>query len=169
MSHGITCLCSWKSNYRRAVNRPRRQAVNRQSQRAPHPPEVLQLSTLRRNPALRRVLRLLQLLLPRRNRANSKNKAFHVSSASFFLVSCRNLTSRMSVWPDFWLIKIHFSFNFFFLKKIFSLDFVPSVPTYVCMCFSLSRASPQSLLSSVSPFFFSQILWKLGNPHLNTK
>ena len=101
VSHGITCLCSWKSNYRRAVNRPRRQAVNRQSQRAPHPPEVLQFSTLRRKPALPRVLRLLQLLLPRRNRANSKNKAFHVSSASFFLVSCRNLTSRMSVWPDF--------------------------------------------------------------------
>jgi len=153
MSHWINCVCSWKSNYRRAVNRPRRQAVNRQSQRAPHPPEVLQFSTLRRNQALRRVLRPLQLLLPRRNRANSKNKAFHVSSASFFLVSCRNLTSRMSVWPDFFGWS-RFTFPLIFFLKKFSVLTCPLSPNVrVYVCFSIEGLSLKSTLFGVSVFF----------------
>ena len=162
-SHGITCLCSWKSNYRRAVNRPRRQAVNRQSQRAPHPPEVLQFSTLRRNPALRRVLRLLQLLLPRRNRANSKNKAFHVSSASFFLVSCRNLTSRMSVWPDFFgWSRFTFPLIFFSLKKFSVLTLSPQSQR-TCVCVFLSRGPlPKVYSLRCLRFFFLKFFENLA-------
>ena len=92
-----------------------------------------------------------------------KIKHFMFPARPFFLVSCRNLTSRMSVWPDFFgWSRFTFPLIFFSLKKFSVLTLSPQSQR-TCVCVFLSRGPlPKVYSLRCLRFFFLKFFENLA-------